>query len=275
MEELVTTPGAIEQIEALARKPFLLDTIEHPFVAVPDGYQLKDISHVLQAPARKTGVTHIHDADSFIKICSLQGDPMESVIYINADYEKQTIAVTAVFNDHEPGINNSAGWRDHRAVYSPRFTTEWRRWNEKDNTSMSQSEFGFFLEANLADIHTPTGSEVLTFVTTLQETRKVKYGSSVNLANGMVQIEFVEEGSDATKGKLEMFRKFTLGIRPFVGGAAYPLEALLRYRIDRNSGEIKFWFDLQRPDRILEDAIKDIVEKIRTETGLLCLAGAA
>lgn len=275
MEELVTTPGAIEQIEALARKPFLLDTVEHPFVAVPDGYQLKDIAHILPAPVRKTGTTQIHDADSFIKLCGLQGDPMESVIYINADYEKQSINVTAVFNDHEPGINNSAGWRDHRAVFSPRFTTEWRRWNEQNGKPMSQTEFGFFLEANLADIHDPAGGEVLTFVTTLQETRKVKYGSSVNLANGMVQLEFVEEGNDATKGKLEMFRKFTLGIRPFVGGTAYPLEALLRYRIDRNSGEIKFWFDLQRPDRILEDAINDISDKIRGETGLLCLAGAA
>lgn len=40
----------------------------------------------------------------------------------------------------------------------------------------------------------------LLFVAAMQETRKVKYGSAVNLQNGMVQIEFIEDGDSGTKG---------------------------------------------------------------------------
>jgi uncharacterized protein YfdQ (DUF2303 family) len=62
-------------------------------------------------------------------------------------------------------------------------------------------------------------------------------------------------------------------IRLFANGDAYQVKAFLRYRIDRNSGEIQFWYELQRPDRILEDASRAMVEKIRTSTGLPVIFG--
>jgi uncharacterized protein YfdQ (DUF2303 family) len=144
---------------------------------------------------------------------------------------------------------------------------------------MKQAELGMFLEANVGDIVSPhdsklpTGSDVLGFVLTLQDNRKVKYGSGVNLQNGMVQIEFTEEGDSATKGKLELFREFALGLRPFANGAAYQLRAFLRYRVDRNSGELTFWYELQRPDRVLEDACKETVAQIREKAGVPVLFG--
>ena len=70
-----------------------------------------------------------------------------------------------------------------------------------------------------------------------------------------------------------MFREFALGLRPFDGGDAYQVKAFLRYRIDRNTGQIVFWFELQRPDRVLEDASKAMVDKIKTSTGLPVIFG--
>lgn len=275
--ELIESLGAVEHIELMARKPFVIENTGVDdtalLIATPDGYQIKDFSSQLPRPARKTGTTSMHDVDSFvaqIKAHRIATDPGACVVYVDADYAKHHIQAVAVFNDHLPA---AAAWRDHRAIFAPRFTTEWKRWTEKSGMPMGQAEFGFFLESNLADIAEPAGGEVLNFVLTLQETRKLKYGSSVNLANGMVQLEFTEEGDSATKGKLEVFRKFTLGLRPFAGCAAYSVEALLRYRIDRNSGEIKFWFDLQRPDRVLEDACRETVEHIRKEAGVPLLFG--
>ena len=183
-----------------------------------------------------------------------------------------------MFNDHGDGFDAPAGWRDHRATFTPRQSEEWKRWNKASGEAMPQVALAHFLEENIADIVSPAGSsmpsgaEVLTFVSKLEETRKVKYGSAVNLQNGMVQLQFVEEGEGATRGQLELFKKFAIGIRPFFGGSAYQLEAFLRYRIDRNNGEIKFWFEIQRPDRTLEDASKEIIDKI-VEAGATVLFG--
>ncbi|MCK2095194.1 DUF2303 family protein [Thauera aromatica] len=267
--ELTAQAGALEHLEAMARKPFAIDA-ERMLFAVPDGYSIDDHSKLLPAPARKAGTTALHDVQSFIAQVKRHGSLADCVVYVDADYARQHVQAVAVFNDHG---EDAAGWRDHRAVFVPRFTEEWKRWIAQTGKPMTQTEFGFFLEANLADIAEPAGGEVLNFVLTLQETRKVKYGSAVNLANGMVQLEFTEEGDSATKGKLEVFRKFTLGLRPFAGGAPYSVDALLRYRIDRNSGEIKFWFDLQRPDRVLEDACRETVDLIRTQAGVPLLYG--
>ena len=274
MEYLESTPGAIEHIEQMARKPFVLEKTgvddQALLVAVPEGYRVDNLSKLMPAPARKSGTTTLHDVDSFIAQVKRHGSLADCVVYVDADYAKQHVQAVAVFNDHG---EDGAGWRDHRATFVPRFTEEWKRWTAQTGKAMTQSEFGFFLEANLTDIADPAGASVLEFVLTLQETRKVKYGSAVNLANGMVQLEFTEEGDNATKGKLEVFRKFTLGLRPFAGSAPYSVEALLRYRIDRNSGEIKFWFDLHRADRVIEDACRETVELIRTKAGVPLLFG--
>lgn len=276
-DNFLSSPGVVQDIEALARRPFTAGTINGiELAAVPTGYTLESLEKHYETPARKRGTVHMHDAEGFIHVVKRYGSLSDCVVYIDADYATQHVAAVAVFNDHG---EDAPGWRDHRAVFEPRFTEEWKRWAEKNSKPMSQAELGMFLEANAGDIVTPpdsklpTGSDVLGFVVTLQETRKVRYGSAMNLTNGMVQLEFVEEGDQATKGKLELFREFALGLRPFANGQAYQVKAFLRYRIDRNSGEIKFWFELQRPDRVLEDACRETVQLIRDKAGVPVLFG--
>ena len=222
---IATSATVIEQVEQLARRPIPLTGADTALLyAVPDGYSVKDMSNLLEAPARKSGATAMHDVDSFITMVKRHGSLAECLIYIDADYVAQRVNAVAVFNDHGDDPL-STGWRDHRATFTPRLTEEWKRWAQRagKKNAMTQTEFGFFLEENLGDINKPDGGEVLSFVTTLTETRKVKYGSAVNLTNGMMQLEYTEEGDAATKGKLDMFREFTLGIRPFMGSSAYSL----------------------------------------------------
>jgi uncharacterized protein YfdQ (DUF2303 family) len=253
-----------------------------PLVFVPDGhsnYCMVDLEKFLPAPKRKTGTVVLHELESFIDFVKRQGSLTYSNIYLDVDYGKSQVKAVAIFNDHSDKDETATGWRDHRAVFNPRWSEEWNRWVKNSGNAMSQLELAYFLEKNIGDIvgnesnKMPTGSEVLTFVSALTETRKVKYGSGVNLQNGMVQLEFTEDGDNNTKGKLEMFREFAIGIRPFHHGQAYEMKAFLRYRIDRNSGEIRFWFDLQRADKVLEDACADMISKIKAEAGVPVLFG--
>jgi uncharacterized protein YfdQ (DUF2303 family) len=91
----------------------------------------------------------------------------------------------------------------------------------------------------------------------------------------MVRLEFTEDGNDATKKNLELFKEFAIGVSPFFGGTGYEVRSFLRYRINRNSGEITFWYELQRADKVLEDACKDLIAKIQAETNLPVLYGSA
>lgn len=274
---LISQPGAVQDIEALARRPFVAGNINGiDIAAVPDGYKLVSLEQHYDTPARQSGTTTMHDVESFIYMAKRLGSLAECVVYIDADYAAQKISAVALFNDHG---EDAPGWRDHRAVFAPRFTEEWKRWTANSGKPMKQAELGMFLESNVGDIvaphdsKLPTGSDVLGFVLTLQENRNVKYGSAVNLQNGMVQIEFVEQGDQATKGKLELFREFAIGLRPFANGTGYQLSAFLRYRVDRNSGELTFWYELQRPDRVLEDACRDTVKLVREKAGFPVVFG--
>lgn len=269
-----------ESIADLSAKPET-DTIHGtPVAFIPRTHEYKPLTDLLPAPTRKSGTVRLHEVDSFIDFVKRHGSLQSCNIYLDVDYAKQRVKATAVLNDHADG-HGHAGWRDHKVEFSPRFTEEWSRWIENNGQrgALTQADFANFLESNISDITTPAGSklpsgaDVLSFVSALQETRKVKYGSALNLTNGMMQIEFIEDGDAATKGKLEVFREFAIGVRPFLNGQAYEVRAFLRYRIDRNTGQITFWYELQRADRVLEDACKSIVEDIRTKTGLPVVYG--
>lgn len=258
-----------------------------PVMLLPVGegrWEAKEMSHLLPVPARKKGATTLGDVASFIKVCQAQKLP-QSNVYLEVDYKNNKFSATAIFNDDlsqegiVDGSISAAGWKDHRAVFMPALSVEWKVWTDCNDSWMSQIDFAKFLEYNLPDINSPSGSklptssDVLTFVSQLEETRKVRYGAGVNLQNGMTRLEFIEEGDDKTKGQMEIFREFALAISPFFGAALYQVKAYLRYKIDRNSGQISFSYSLQRADKVLESASKELIAKIEAEAGLTTLFG--
>jgi uncharacterized protein YfdQ (DUF2303 family) len=271
-----------QAVANLTQKPFVETVAGKPIVFYPlenGQWTYSEAEHLLPNPLRKKGSISLHDVDSFVQVVKKQGSLTNSNIYLDVDYAKSKLQAVAVFNDNSD--DKDAGWRDYRAVFNPRITEEWKRWTESNKQAFDQVTFAQFLEANLADIASPAGSklptssDVITFVTHLEETRNVKYGSGVNLQNGMVQLQFTEDGDSATKGNLELFKEFAIGVSPFFGGSPYQVKAFLRYRIDRNTGAIKFWYELQRADKTIEDAAKEIIEKIKTETGAPVVFGVA
>ncbi len=282
-DNLTTIPEAIAGAK-LAAKPFI-EVIEGvPVIFNPAGDLVPWNSvlreDLLPVPTRKRGTLQMHDVDSFIAVLKRHGSLATCNVYLDVDYAANKVYAVAIFNDHGDG-DSKPGWRDFRCTFQPRFGEEWKRWTAGNGARNAKEQIAFaqFLEENIGDIvpvegtRLPSGADMLTFVTALTETRKVKYGSGVNLQNGMVQIEFTEEGDNHTKGKLEVFREFAIGVRPFFNGEGYQVRAYLRYRIDRNTGAIAFWYELQRHDKALEDASKAVIEKIRAEAGATVVFG--
>lgn len=262
-------------IAELAKSPSLINVNGIPFLSEPDSdgaWKHTSLESTLPQPTRKKGTVTLHDDASFIDYCKRHGSLAGgAAIYLNADYAANHIEAVAILNDNGEA-ENQTGWRDFKASFQPRKTSQWDEWIKNNKKQMNQQDFANFFETNLGDFAAaekmPTGGQVLEFVSCLQETRTVKYGSAVNLQNGMVKLEFVEDNEKAQKGNIELFKEFALGLQPFFGGTAYQVNAFLRYRIERNSGQITFWYELKKPEKALEMACSDMIESIKSKTGL-------
>ena len=85
------------------------------------------------------------------------------------------------------------------------------------------------------------------------------------LQNGGVQMSFVQDDDAQTLQKMQVFDRFSVGMPVFWNGEAYRIDARLRYRV--RDGKLTFWFELIRPDKVLEAATTTLIQIIREKTG--------
>lgn len=250
-----------------AMKAAELDNLKnaYPYVLVPEGYRYEGKEEILAAPLRKRGATTLHDAVSFIAVVNDQkGDATRLYSTINPP------TFQAVFNDHAA----DAGWRDHAARYNAPLSPEWKTWNGMTGRHQNQTDFAQFIETNLPDIAEPVGAVVLEVARTLEAKKKVNFASSVRLSDGSTQFTYEEDvQGSAQKGQMQVPEVFVLAIPVFENGELWKVEAQLRYRI-ADGGKLTIWYELVRPHKVIEAAVKELRTTIATETGLPILVGA-
>lgn len=230
-----------------------------PFVVVPEGYALTDLERMLAAPSRKKGSLSFRDAASFCRAVS-ESKTEATRLYGNSSVP----SFAAVFNDH----GTAPGWRDHVATYVCPLSVEWKTWTQSNKRQMNQEQFAQFIEDNSPDCVTPDSATMIEISRTLEAKKKVQFASSVRLDSGQHALSYEEEISGtASKGKLQIPETFSIGIAVLEGGPRYAVHARLRYRIG-DKGSLAMWFDLDRPHKVLEDAVKEVWTFIETETGL-------
>lgn len=238
----------------------------HPLMALPEDSCLHDLEKFLPLPLRKRGTTVLNDMASFIGFVKAERTPATSLYgnLINPSF-------TAVFNDNADG--SDAGWRDHAAKYACPLSIEWKTWLEASGKQMSQEQFAQFIETNLLDVASPPAADMLEISRSLEAKKKVSFASGIRLSNGQNELTYAEEiTGTAHKGKLTVPETFTIGIPVLEGGQGYVVEARLRYRI-ADQGKLSMWFELVRPHKIVEDAMKSVRDEIAKGTGLVVFNG--
>lgn len=260
----------VEQV----RKPEFSAVGDNPILLVPPGYgssNVIDLEKYLPAPLRRRGTITLDDADSFIRYCVAQGIEGQSRIYCKADYEKSRVEFIGVLNDY----HDEPEWQDFRAVYAPATSVEWKRWTGNDRKPFGQVEFATWLEDNNKDIASvtgfPTGAEMLTMAKSLEINQDMRIKSSIRLQSGGVSLEYVSKDDDATVTRMSVFERFALGIAPFFNGQAYQLEARLKYK--SAGGTVQFWYELVRPDLVVQDATRELITVIGEKTAFPVLMG--
>lgn len=244
-----------------------------PYVTVPEDYELRDLESLLPAPARKRAAVVVTDSDSFIFYTKKHGSLDDCTIYAAIDSERSYFNLVAVINDHGA---DKAQWRDHRCTFEPKQAVEWKRWLSKNKQQFNQADFATWLEDNLPDIASvpgmPSGTDILAMALGFEANADKRLRSKINLQNGGVQFEFVEDEDKDTRTRMEVFQRFTLGLPVFDGStSAYPLEARLKYR--EKDGKVTFWYELIRPDRVFKTAVMDELARIKDGTGFPIIAG--
>lgn len=242
-------------------------------ITLPDGYHLTDLTATIEAaqPHRRRAQGHVSlgDVHSLLAYCADQVAQERGYIY--ADPDARTI--TAVFNDQRSTL--APGWRDHRATFAAMYTPEFKKWLDKNTVNMGQTEFAEFIEDNLADIQGDQAQNLLTVATTIQATNGINFSSARRLQDGQTQLTYNEviNATAGADGTLKIPQTFALGLRIFKNGEGYKLTARLKYRI--HSGSVKFWYELERPERAVEDAFTGYVNTVREKSGYTVLIGKA
>ncbi len=237
-----------------------------PMAILPPGFKRESMEQYLPAPTRSRGNTVLRDVASFIALIKQEAKDAQSRIY--GCYEPASFK--AVFNDN---FMDSPGWRDHTATFSCPLSIEWRTWVGKNNVKMTQPDFAQFIEDNLPDVVAPPAAEMLEISRSLEAKKDVAFASGIRLSNGQNELTYTETITGTTgKSKLMIPETFTIGIPVLEGGERYGVECRLRYRI--GDGKMQMWYDMLRPHKIVEDAIKAVWLSIEEGTGLPILNGS-
>lgn len=276
----------VERVTLKTTEPrrLLEGTTASPVMLLPTGsFTVQDMERFLPTPSRKREVATLHTAQSLIDYVN-RHKTANSLLTFDRTYTKGarklpdnpgTFRAIINYHDLKPGelaSEHGAQWGDHVALYAPRRTPEWERWIAIDGNAMSQEDFAEFVEDNIRDIAEPTGAQMLALALDFQAKTDSRFGRVLNLGNGSVQLDYVQsvQGGDA-KGQLVVPTNIKLGLRPFVGGAAYAIPARFRYRV--SGGSLTFTVILDRPDIIEETALEEALTAITAGTELPAIRG--
>lgn len=268
--------SAANLVAALAASGLEPKTIgAHSYAPLPPGYKMHELTEAIEkaqpTPNRKRGTMALHSVPSLLDYCADQ--QAQAGGYIYADLSSRTI--TAVFNDQRVA-GTGTGWRDHRAVFKAEHTPEFQMWMNRNKQPFSQQDFAEFIEDNFADLAAEEAAQsLLRVATTIRATNQINFSSAKRLVDGQTQLVYNEvlETKAGENGELKIPQIFTIGVRIFKNDDAYALRARLKYKV--GSGAITFRYELDRPERSVEDAFNGYVAQVREKSGYTVLLGSA
>ena len=244
-----------------------------------DEYRLK--------PASRKGTAKLGDLASLVAHINRFKDA-DSVVFSDPDRARPTI--TAVLDYHRAGSTGDPRFGVHRSHYAFPMSDEWKAWTGASGAEMSQSSFAEFIEAHIVDVveYSPefksaamfaekcgitfaTPAQVMEISRGLSVNVEGKLAASVNLQNGVKQIQFTESHTGENGAPLKVPGAFLVGIPVFRAEARYQVCVRLRYR--KQGASLAWIMDLWRHDEVFDAAIDDACDKVETATGLPLLVG--
>ncbi|WP_366654466.1 DUF2303 family protein [Fodinicurvata sp. EGI_FJ10296] len=230
-----------------------------PFKLIPDGFKAINLESFRHCPARKRGVTHVADVESFNRYFNDHSN-QNSRIY--ADLTKPEFV--GVIDDHPAGPEiNQANWGDHTVVLRPARSLEWKRWTDYDRKVMTQLDFDRFLQENAADIVEGDVEDVVGTARCIQVRESHIYWQEARLQEGTTETGCNIETEGTMQGSENRRVPFEFCIRApiFLNGIVYTIRCFLRYR--KTPDGVMFFYEMHRREPAELFALKVILTEIQ------------
>ncbi len=264
-------------------------------IALPHSQRLESIKpfldEYLPAPERRQGTAKLTDAASFIAHVNRFKDS-DSAIFAAADPKAPQLV--GVIDYHRRGEKGEPRFGRHRAVYACPLSEEWQAWTGHDGQKMAQGDFAEFIEDRIGDLVAAPAMSDRPEDAALQETAAMLGGrfcqpstlmelskciqvhaservhQAVNLATGEIQIQYAGDHGEAG-ARFTASNLFLICVPVFENGPLYRLVGRLRYRL--SSGQITWFYDLWRADKVFRHAFDEVCDRAAKETGLPVFRG--
>lgn len=227
------------------------------------------------APWRKRARVVLCETKSFIEY--LKKHKLEGRTLVTGEASPKGGSFSAVVDYHGDGKAGEPGWGEHNVTLNLVVTPEWKRWLDANRNPMSQEAFAEFLEDNLTDIAEPAAAELLEVAQMLTGKKGAQFKSGKNLQNGAIDFQYtetIEVGGGRRDDKMTVPDHFVIELCPFIGALGVKIKARLRFRIS-DTGKLAFFYILDHPDKIVDNAFQAARDMIAAETGLGVHMGSA
>jgi uncharacterized protein YfdQ (DUF2303 family) len=227
-----------------------------------------------QFPERRKGTAELYDLDSFIAHVNRHKDE-DSVIFANPDRAEPSLL--AIIDYNKAGSEDIAQprYNVHRALYRFPLSDEWQAWQAQNVKPLSQADFALFLEDRIGEVLTPpedpedpsyrtatllggtfaSPSKLLELSRGLKVHIGSRYKGAVNLSSGESQFTWETEHKDADGAPLIVPNLFQIAVPVFKAGELFRIAVRLRYRAA--NGEVKWWYNLYRDDKVFDTAFRE------------------
>lgn len=265
-------------------------------LVLPSGMAAKPITDftdkLLEKPRRKTGTFAIETLESFCAFVASHKEASSTVFVA-----PKTGGMTAVLNFHETGATGQR-FGDLRVTYEPVKAEQWNTWTGKSGALQELPDFAEFVDTNILDISEPPPRDsqdpldqglldlAKAYSTTIAEKAKVielsrglrvhvkdEVETALDPASGEMTMNFKSEHTGRDGNKLEVPGLFCITIPVFDRGAVYRLPCRLKYRA--LGGRVGFIYQIVNQEKAREHAVNQMVDKVKTETALPVVFGAA
>ncbi len=263
-------------------------------IIVPRDKQVQDLKPFLDAvrpfPRRRQGTVRVRSTASLVALTNRHRHENDTVLFASPD--RQRPSVTTIFDYHAPTDNvNDASWAQHRAVYSPELSEEWKAWTGAHGKTLDQRAFAEFIEDHVSDVIVPPvedeklaelallvggryalPADLVTLSRGLQVSSEVKVRDAVTLSSGEIAVTYEESHRDGKGAPLQVPNLFVLAIPVFYAGPLYRIPVRLRYSL--REGGVKWSVHLYRHDRVFDHAFEEICTAVQVETGAPLFVGS-
>lgn len=252
----------VQKTAIAATEPKTLAPDELVAFVIPEDAKLETVNlherldRYAAAPTRATGTHSAATVKSFIDIAARHKDTLATTVWVHP----VTGDIVAVLNDH--GDAQAPGWGDHRVHLKLTATEEWKRWTALDGQFLDQQKFAEHIQDGLTEIAEPPAADLLEVVQTMQGSSNASWANGVNLVNGAVTMQYVEnvDAMAGREGKLTVPTDFSLVMAPFIGEDSVQIDAKLRWRM--HGGKLSIGYKLDNPGRVVREVLERIAVRL-------------